>query len=130
MKDLISFQNPSNAKENKDVSVTVQEILETVREKGDSALREYTERFDNVTPESWLVPKPLLTEALENLDHELFHILEEAADNIMFFHERQKKEANWISVQTVLFWVGKSHQWIVSEFISPEVVQFILRLCL
>lgn len=100
------FSKSFNAKEHKDVSVTVQEILETVREKGDSALREYTERFDNVTPESWLVPKPLLTEALENLDHELFHILEEAADNIMFFHERQKKgsQLDFSPDGTVLGW--------------------------
>ena len=100
------FSKSFDAKENKDVSVTVQEILETVREKGDSALRQYTERFDNVIPESWLVPKPLLTEALENLDHELFHILEEAADNIMFFHERQKTESqlDFSPDGTVLGW--------------------------
>ena len=36
------FSKSFDVKENKDVSVTVQEILETVREKGDSALREYT----------------------------------------------------------------------------------------
>ncbi|MEO1837603.1 MAG: histidinol dehydrogenase, partial [Candidatus Lambdaproteobacteria bacterium] len=100
------FSKSFDAKENKDVSVTVQEILETVREKGDSALRQYTERFDNVIPESWLVPKPLLTEALENLDHELFHILEEAADNIMFFHEKQKTDSqlDFSPDGTVLGW--------------------------
>jgi len=84
------FSKSFDAKENKDVSVTVQEILETVREKGDSALREYTERFDNVIPESWLVPKPLLTEALENLDHELFHILEEARRHYHVFSREAK----------------------------------------
>ena len=66
------FSKSFDAKENKDVYDTVQEILETVRENGDSALRKYTERFDNVIPESWLVPNPLLKKALENLDHSKF----------------------------------------------------------
>ena len=90
----------------KDVSVTVQKILASVRKKGDFALREYSERFDNVIPKSWLVPTHLLKEALESLNHELFHILEEAADNIMAFHERQKTESqlDFSPDGTVLGW--------------------------
>ena len=90
----------------KDVSGTVQEILANVRNNGDVALREYTERFDKVVPESWLVPKSELDEAFEGLDHDLFHILEEAADNIMSFHERQKVDSqlDFNSDGTVLGW--------------------------
>lgn len=84
-KGFEEFAKAFDEEEANDVSATVQEILSSVRTNGDSALREYTERFDQVVPESWLVPKPALEEALEGLDHDLFHILEEAADNIMFF---------------------------------------------
>ena len=90
------FEDYSKAFEKKitkDVSGKVQEILANVRNNGDVALREYTERFDKVVPESWLVPKSALDEAFEGLDHDLFHILEEAADNIMSFHERQKVDS-------------------------------------
>ena len=90
------FEDYSKAFEEKitkDVSGTVQEILSNVRNNGDVALREYTERFDKVVPESWLVPKSALDEAFEGLDHDIFHILEEAADNIMSFHERQKVDS-------------------------------------
>ena len=90
------FEDYSKAFEEKitkDVSGTVQEILSNVRNNGDVALREYTERFDKVVPESWLVPKSALDEAFEGLDHDLFQILEEAADNIMSFHERQKVDS-------------------------------------
>ena len=90
------FEDYSKAFEEKitkDVSGTVQEILSNVRNNGDVALREYTERFDKVVPESWLVPKSALDEAFKGLDHDLFHILEEAADNIMSFHERQKVDS-------------------------------------
>ena len=100
------FLKAFEAEENNDVSATVQEILETVQKSGDAALREYTERFDDVIPESWMVQKSVLAEALESLDHDLFHILEEAADNIMFFHERQKTESqlDFSPDGTVLGW--------------------------
>ena len=103
------FEDYSKAFEEKitkDVSGTVQEILSNVRNNGDVALREYTERFDKVVPESWLVPKSALDEAFEGLDHDLFHILEEAADNIMSFHERQKvhSQLDFNPDGTVLGW--------------------------
>ena len=100
------FLKAFEAEENNDVSATVQEILATVQKSGDAALREYTERFDDVIPESWMVQKSVLAEALESLDHDLFRILEEAADNIMFFHERQKTESqlDFSPDGTVLGW--------------------------
>ena len=100
------FLKAFEAEENNDVSATVQEILTTVQKSGDAALSEYTERFDDVIPESWMVQKSVLSEALESLDHDLFHILEEAADNIMFFHERQKTESqlDFSPDGTVLGW--------------------------
>ena len=100
------FLKAFEAEENNDVSATVQEILATVQKSGDAALREYTERFDDVIPESWMVQKSVLAEALESLDQDLFHILEEAADNIMFFHERQKTESqlDFSPDGTVLGW--------------------------
>jgi len=100
------FLKAFEAEENNDVSATVQEILATVQKSGDAALREYTEQFDDVIPESWMVQKSVLAEALESLDHDLFHILEEAADNIMFFHERQKtgSQLDFSPDGTVLGW--------------------------
>ena len=100
------FLKAFEAEDNNDVAATVQEILATVQKRGDVALREYTERFDDVIPESWMVQKSVLAEALESLDQDLFHILEEAADNIMFFHERQKTESqlDFSPDGTVLGW--------------------------
>ena len=100
------FLKAFEAEENNDVSATVQEILATVQKRGDAALREYTERFDDVIPESWMVQKSVLAEALESLDQDLYHIFEEAADDIMFFHERQKTESqlDFSPDGTVLGW--------------------------
>ena len=100
------FIKSFEAEASSDISGTVREILENVRKNGDVALSEYTERFDHVLPESWLVPKSALAAALDSLDHDLFHILEEAADNIMYFHERQKTDSqlDFSPDGTVLGW--------------------------
>ena len=105
-KGFKSFSKSIDVVEKTDVSSTVQEILTTVRKSGDPALREYTEQFDKVIPESWLVPESALEEALDNLEDDLFLVLQQAADNIMLFHERQKTDSrlDFSSDGSVLGW--------------------------
>ena len=105
-KGFKSFSKSIDVVEKTDVSSTVQEILTKVRKNGDAALREYTEQFDKVIPESWLVPESALEEALDNLEDDLFLVLQQAADNIMLFHERQKTDSrlDFSSDGSVLGW--------------------------
>ena len=105
-KGFESFSKYIDVEEKNDVSSTVQEILTKVRKSGDAALREYTEQFDKVIPDSWLVPESALEEALDNLEADLFLVLQQAADNIMLFHERQKTDSqlDFSSDGSVLGW--------------------------
>ena len=105
-KGFKSFSKSIDVVEKTDVSSTVQEILTKVRKSGDPALREYTEQFDKVIPESWLVPESALEEALDNLEDDLVLVLQQAADNIMLFHERQKTDSrlDFSSDGSVLGW--------------------------
>jgi len=105
-KGFKSFSKSIDVVEKTDVSSTVQEILTKVRKSGDPALREYAEQFDKVIPESWLVPESALEEALDNLEDDLFLVLQQAADNIMLFHERQKTDSrlDFSSDGSVLGW--------------------------
>ena len=105
-KGFKSFSKYIDVEEKNDVSSTVQEILTKVRKSGDAALREYTEQFDKVIPDSWLVPESALEEALDNLEDDLFLVLQQAADNIMLFHERQKTDSrlDFSSDGSVLGW--------------------------
>ena len=75
------------------VADTVAEILRNVRERGDEALREYTERFDHARPESLTVTPEEMQEALENTDPDFIRILERAAANIRKFHSRQVRNS-------------------------------------
>jgi histidinol dehydrogenase len=67
----------------------VKEILAAVREGGDDAIRDLTERFDGVRPSSLRVPPEAIADALAGLDPELRRALETAAAGIRDFHEHQ-----------------------------------------
>ncbi|MCU1371997.1 MAG: histidinol dehydrogenase [Ilumatobacteraceae bacterium] len=67
----------------------VKEILAEVRERGDDAVRDLTERFDGVRPAALRVPPEDIAAALEALDPELRTALQTAADGIRDFHTQQ-----------------------------------------
>lgn len=78
------------------VSDTVRAIIRAVRERGEAALLEYTNRFDRrqATPDQLEIGQPELTAVLERIPPELRRGLEHAAERIRAFHERQK-QASW-----------------------------------
>lgn len=85
-----NFFKTSKKEESTEIPNTVKKILKAVKKNGDLALTKYSKKFDKIIPNSWLVPKSLLRDALSKIDKNFLQILEEAADNIMDFHERQK----------------------------------------
>ena len=75
------------------VADTVAEIIRNVRERGDEALREYTEKFDHAKPESLTVTPEEMKDALASVDPDFIRILEKAAANIRKFHSRQVRNS-------------------------------------
>ncbi|HEX2576730.1 MAG TPA: histidinol dehydrogenase, partial [Aquihabitans sp.] len=67
----------------------VEEILADVRERGDDAVRDLTERFDGTRPGALRVPPEAIRSALDAIDPELRAALETAAAGIRDFHEQQ-----------------------------------------
>jgi histidinol dehydrogenase len=80
----------SNEKE-LDVSAPVSEIIKNVRENGDAALYEYTEKFDKVKLSSLVVGDAEIDEAFSLCEPEFIEILKQAAENIRAFHINQKR---------------------------------------
>ena len=70
---------------------TVHEIIETVKEKKDQALFEYTKKFDGVeiSGENFKVTKEEIDEAYEKVDARLVEIIRKALKNIREYHEKQ-----------------------------------------
>ena len=71
------------------VEETVAAILAAVRERGDEALRFYTEKFDRAHLDSFAVSPGEIEEALRETDPAFLRVLRRAAENIRRFHEKQ-----------------------------------------
>ena len=79
-----------------DVSDSVSEIINNVRENGDSALFEYAKKFDNVELSELRVTEDEIEDSYENVDMRLVESLIEAEARITEFHEYQKKDDLWL----------------------------------
>lgn len=80
-----------------DVSGIVAPIIADVRSRGDSALRDYTARFDGVEITDVEVPRTEIDAAYAAMDKAFTSVLEKAAENIRSYHSRQKRESFVIS---------------------------------
>ena len=77
---------------------TVRKVVNDVRERGDSAVIEYTKEFDNIslTTEDFLVSDDEFIEAEKNVDTKVLESLKRAANNIKKFHQEQLPKS-WIT---------------------------------
>jgi histidinol dehydrogenase len=80
-----------------EISRTVESILADVRTRGDEALLEYTNRFDDrdASLDDIEIPAAELEAALAAIPAELREGLEHAASRVREYHERQKMES-WL----------------------------------
>ncbi len=72
---------------------TVNEIVNNVRENKDSAVFDYTKRFDgcDINSSNILVTKEEIDEAYTKVDTELVEVIRKAIVNIESYHEKQKQ---------------------------------------
>ncbi len=75
-----------------DVEEDVRPILERVRERGDEALREYTQEFDGVEVEGIRIREEHIREARAACDDDVVRAIEDAAERIRGFHRNQTRE--------------------------------------
>ena len=78
--------------ERADVEKTVSEIIENVRKNGDAALREYALKFDGCEIDNLVVTDEELENAYNSTDKDFIKVLEQAAENIRFFHSKQLRD--------------------------------------
>ncbi|MED4461246.1 histidinol dehydrogenase [Metabacillus fastidiosus] len=71
----------------------VKSVINEVRANGDEALLAFTEKFDRVRLTNLLVAEEEIEAAYKELDDEMIAIIRDAAENIRFFHEKQKRES-------------------------------------
>jgi histidinol dehydrogenase len=71
---------------------TVKSLLETVKRSGDTALRDFTYKFDGVMLKDFEVSKDRLKACLNQVEEDFLNNLKEAKENIWFYHESQKSK--------------------------------------
>jgi histidinol dehydrogenase len=92
------------------VSEIVADIIANVQKNGDVALKAYAEKFDGVVLSSLEVSKEEIEKAFAKADKTFVAVLQEAAENIRAFHEKQKRDG---------FEIKKENGVIVGQKITP-----------
>ncbi|SEP21329.1 histidinol dehydrogenase [Nitrosovibrio sp. Nv6] len=89
---LLAFENAQDAK----LDATVADILANIKKRGDEALLEYTRRFDHLNAASAAeleLPQDRLQQALRKLPADQRDALEQAAQRVRVYHEKQQVQS-------------------------------------
>ena len=97
-KDLLTSLLKRNPGQYAEYEGVVNDIISNIRENGDSALLDYTCRFDkwDASAATLRVTQEEIDEAYAEYDPELIRIMEKAAENITEYHKKQLQNS-WIS---------------------------------
>lgn len=75
----------------------VRSIIQRVKTSGDEALLELTEKFDGAKLSSLRVAESEIAQAYGDLDAAMIATIKEAAANIRFYHEQQKRQSWFVT---------------------------------
>lgn len=103
--EIFARNNPTAS-----VADIVADIVKSVAENGDTALKAYAEKFDGVKLECLEADKSEIESAYEKADKEFVAVLEEAAANIREFHQKQVRDG---------FKIERKNGVIVGQKITP-----------
>jgi len=84
-KTSCKIQNPASPA----IATSVAEIIANVINRGDAALREYTEKFDRCNLETFEIPNSVIDDAINEIGVEFTGVMQRAAKNIEEFHRHQ-----------------------------------------
>lgn len=92
LQQLLAWESVSDAS----VASTVAQILSDVKDRGDQALLEYSNRFDRLTAQSMselVISQDRLQRSLEAISDEQRNALEVAAERVRSYHAHQKQDS-------------------------------------
>jgi histidinol dehydrogenase len=78
---------------------TVRQVLADVKAKGDAAVKAYSEKWDGVVLDDLRVTQAEIDEAVAEMDPQIVEDLKEAAANIRYYHEQQKRDGYKLPLQ-------------------------------
>ena len=81
----LQLRSKNNSVEN----TLIEEIISSVKLNGDKALRKFTERFDGINLDEFLVPEEVISQTSQHISQELSFSINKAIKNIRKFHNKQ-----------------------------------------
>ena len=79
---------------------TVESMIEQIRESGESAIRQYAEKFDSLHPDDPLIIEAeQLTQSLARLDRNVVELLQRTRDRIEQFAQSQRRSVHDLETQ-------------------------------
>ena len=76
-------------KDTEDISDVVKSIIEDVKQRGDEAVREYTQKFDKISPENFEVSEEEAENAINSLDKKVIEAIDFSIKNVEEFAKAQ-----------------------------------------
>ncbi|MEU5993456.1 histidinol dehydrogenase [Spirillospora sp. NPDC047418] len=90
----------ADAHRNDEVSAVVREVIEDVRANGDEAVRRYSARFDDWSPESFRLAPEQIEELVASLPPEVVDDIRTVQANVRDFAQRQRGTLQDLEVET------------------------------
>lgn len=96
--DFIELLKQRAQNSDKNVIPAVSEIIENVKNNGDTAVRDYTIKFDGKAPEKTEITPDEIDEIISCCDKDYIETVKKAAQNIADFHKRQVQQS-WLTTK-------------------------------
>lgn len=89
------------AKQRADVSETVKSVIADIRERGDEAVREYSAKFDNWTPDSFLLSAETIAEVLARVPEQVLTDIRFVQDQVRTMAQHQFDSMSEFEIETL-----------------------------
>lgn len=94
-------QNSANRGSTPEVRASVEGVIADIRERGDAAVREYSEKFDNYAPESFLLSKEQLDEIIARVPEQTIADIKFVQDQVRTMAQKQLESLSDFEIETL-----------------------------
>lgn len=93
--------DPTGGKQRVDVSARVAEVITDIRERGDEAVREYSEKFDNWSPPSFQLDAEQIERSMAVVSKQAISDIKFAQEQVRLMAERQLRSLEEFEIETL-----------------------------
>lgn len=93
--------NSVNAGSTPQVRATVEGVIQDIRSRGDEAVREYSEKFDNYSPESFLLTEEQLAEIMARVPRQVIDDIKFVQEQVRVMAQKQLESLTDFEIETL-----------------------------